>query len=80
MTAVIALIIGFLLGVAVFYRRPVGNLRIDQSDPADPPYLFLELSSDVGASFTKNMWCFGFGRKTFSRMNDSPYYGANPIF
>ena len=48
MTAVIALIIGFLLGASVFYRRPVGNLRIDQSDPADPPYLFLELSSDVG--------------------------------
>lgn len=48
MTAIITLIVGFLLGAAVFHRRPVGNLRIDRSDPADPPYLFLELSSDVG--------------------------------
>lgn len=48
MTAIITLIIGFLLGAAVFHRRPVGNLRIDRSDPDDPPYLFLELSSDVG--------------------------------
>ncbi len=48
MTAIITLIVGFLLGAAVFHRRPVGNLRIDRSDPTDPPYLFLELSSDVG--------------------------------
>lgn len=48
MTAIITLIVGFLLGAIVFRPRPVGNLRIDRSDPADPPYLFLELSSDVG--------------------------------
>ena len=48
MTAIITLIVGFLLGAAVFHRRPVGNLRIDRSDPTDTPYLFLELSSDVG--------------------------------
>lgn len=48
MTAIITLIVGFLLGAAVFHRRPMGNLRIDRSDPTDPPYLFLELSSDVG--------------------------------
>lgn len=58
MTIIIALIIGFLLGAIVFWPRPAGNLRIDQSDPADPPYLFLELSSDVGRFLHKKYVVF----------------------
>ena len=48
------LIILFLIGVsfgcvisnATNRKKPVGNLRIDKSDPDDGPYLFLELETD----------------------------------
>lgn len=48
MGVVIGILIGFVLGWAVCHRKPVGRLRVDHSDPSDPPYLFLELSTDVG--------------------------------
>lgn len=47
MNFVIGLVVGVLIGVIFFYRRPVGNLRIDRSDPSSAPYLFLELGTDV---------------------------------
>ena len=44
---------GFVIGVSVGYflhkmlhhEEPIGDLRIDESDPDDKPYLFLELKS-----------------------------------
>lgn len=43
-----AAISGF--AVAVYFKRhkekPVGDLRVDKSDPYDSPYLFLELNVD----------------------------------
>lgn len=49
-------VIGFVLGLAIMFialfpplkaafsrRRPIGDLRVDRSDPSDAPYLFLEL-------------------------------------
>lgn len=54
MNPIFALILGIVIGVVIGYflfsRRkdtPVGNLRIDQSDP-DGPYLFLELDQPIG--------------------------------
>lgn len=49
---IIAFLAGFLCGFAVSYiksshKEPVGDLRIDTSDPDDNPYLFLELSKDL---------------------------------
>jgi hypothetical protein len=43
-----ASILGFILGfiAASIYKKYVGTLRIDQSDPDDSPYLFLEMSED----------------------------------
>ena len=49
----ILITIGFILGLAVgyiiakiFYKdEPIGDLRIDESDPEDGPYLFLELKT-----------------------------------
>lgn len=44
---------GILLGVIIatiinsFNQRPLGNLRVDRSDPTSEPYLFLELDTDV---------------------------------
>ena len=44
-----SLIIGLLIGIVAggllsrFREKPVGSLRVDESDPDSGPYLFLEL-------------------------------------
>lgn len=48
MVGLLGLIVGFVFGVNVVYHfLKVGTLRVDQSDPFDEPYLFLELSRPV---------------------------------
>lgn len=45
----VGIIIGLVVRTLIFRRRyiPVGDLRIDRSDPTSEPFLFLELSTDV---------------------------------
>lgn len=54
---VIGICLGFAIGLVVsrfkYTSKPIGNLRIDNSDPDDGPYLFLELSSDSTPSVLK---------------------------
>lgn len=49
--------IGLLTGVVVAQlipkEKPIGVLRVDESDPTEEPYLFLELSQDVRSVRTK---------------------------
>ena len=49
--------VGLLTGVAATQlipkEKPIGVLRVDESDPTEEPYLFLELSQDVSAIRTK---------------------------
>lgn len=45
--AIIALVVGVCVGLAIRHQHPVGDLRVDRSDPLDAPYLFLELDTDV---------------------------------
>lgn len=45
--AVITLAVGIVIGVAIGSDHPVGDLRVDRSDPTSEPYLFLELDTDV---------------------------------
>lgn len=48
----IGLVIGFLVGRFVFRTakdKVYGYLRVDHSDPSDPPLLFLELRTSVEA-------------------------------
>ena len=40
LVAIIAAIINYKL---TFSKNTIGTIRIDQSDPEDPPYFFLEL-------------------------------------
>lgn len=40
-------IIGGVLSVIILQSRVIGHLRVDQSDPDDGPYLFLELFEKV---------------------------------
>ena len=46
---VVGIIIGLIVGTLIFRRRyiPIGDLRIDRSDPTSEPFLFLELGTDV---------------------------------
>lgn len=52
MEVVIAIIAGAIIGsLATFYSlraRFVGTLRIDNSEPDEPPRMFLELSKGLG--------------------------------
>lgn len=54
----IGILIGILIGAILFRRRPVGNLRVDHSDPTSGPYLFLELGTDVGTVIRKKYVTF----------------------
>ena len=49
----------FGIGISILIRHKhfVGTLRIDQSDPSDTPYLFLDLDRPVG-SFRKRRFVF----------------------
>lgn len=40
---VIGIMVGVLLSRFIFREKPVGSLRVDESDPDSGPYLFLEL-------------------------------------
>ena len=48
---VLLVLLGFMVGIVSFLVylivRSVGTLRVDQSDPTEPPYLFLELDKPV---------------------------------
>lgn len=53
-TMLVLLTVGFVLGLTIGYiasqimgrEEPVGDLRIDNSDPEEGPLLFLELDSN----------------------------------
>lgn len=45
--AVMCLMIGILIGKILFRPKQFGDLRVDRSDPDDPPHLFLELDADI---------------------------------
>ena len=48
MSLIIGLLIGVMVGVIlsrfIFREKPVGSLRVDESDPDSGPFLFLELN------------------------------------
>lgn len=52
MVTVVACIIGFIVGVIItsiiFHRLVIGNFRIDNSDPSEQPYVFLEMDAKSG--------------------------------
>ncbi len=56
--AVVAVIIGFIVGRVLPRDRPIGDLRVDQSDPTSAPYLFLELDTDVPSVMRKKYVTF----------------------
>lgn len=51
---IVGFVAGWLFGVYLYYSQPVGNLRIDNSDPDEGPQLFLELYADASPKALKN--------------------------
>ena len=51
MEFVVVFIVGAIFGAILMrnisYSRSIGSLRVDQSYPDEPPYLFLELEKNV---------------------------------
>lgn len=51
MDRVIIFLVGVLIGTIIYgwavRHAQIGTLRIDQSDPGDQPYLFLELHKPI---------------------------------
>lgn len=45
--AIVSVIVGVVIGRLTHRERPLGDLRVDRSDPTCEPYLFLELDTDV---------------------------------
>lgn len=45
--AIVSVIVGVVIGRMTHHEHPIGDLRVDRSDPSCEPYLFLELSTDV---------------------------------
>ena len=50
MWILLALAGGILIGIVVstvfIYAKAIGSLRVDHSDPSEPPYLFLEVEKN----------------------------------
>lgn len=62
---VYGIVIGLAIGLIVGYfahrtpkSRVCGYLRVDHSDPSDPPLLFLELKTDVETVSRQKEVCF----------------------
>ncbi len=58
MEITIGILIGVLISVVLSHRRPLGNLRVDRSDPTSEPLLFLELDTDVRTIMRKKRVVF----------------------
>ena len=69
MLEVLLFLLGFMVGIASFLVylivRSVGTLRVDQSDPTEQPYLFLELDKPVESVTNKKYVLFRVIKKNF---------------
>ena len=69
MMEVLLVLLGFMAGIVSFLVylivRSVGTLRVDQSDPTEQPYLFLELDKPVESVINKKYVLFRIIKKNF---------------
>lgn len=61
----IGVIIGMVGSLIYFSTVAIGTLRIDQSDPSEAPYLFLELDKPVESIMDKKRVLFRVNKKNF---------------
>lgn len=71
---VLLVLFGFVGGIAFFLiylaTRSIGTLRVDQSDPTEPPYLFLELDKPVENIVKEKYVIFRVNKKNFIDSQD----------
>lgn len=69
MIEVLLVLLGFVGGMTVFLiclaTRSIGTLRVDQSDPTEQPYLFLELDKPVESVINEKYVIFRVNKKNF---------------
>ena len=69
MLEVLLFLLGFMVGIVSFLVylivRSLGTLRVDQSDPTEQPYLFLELDKPVETVTNKKYVLFRVIKKNF---------------
>ena len=69
MIEVLLVLLGFVGGMTVFLiclaTRSIGTLRVDQSDPTEQPYLFLELDKPVESVINKKYVVFRVNKENF---------------
>ena len=69
MMEVLLVLLGFIGGMVFFLiclaARSIGTLRIDQSDPTEPPYLFLDLDKPVESIIKEKYVLFRVIKKNF---------------
>jgi hypothetical protein len=61
----IGILVGIVCTTVATRTKLVGSLRVDMSDPDDGPYLFLELSKDIGEIYRKKYVMFKVSLKNF---------------
>ena len=66
---VLLVLLGFVCGMVFFFiclaTRSIGTLRVDQSDPTEQPYLFLELDKPVESVINEKYVIFRVNKKNF---------------
>ena len=69
MLEVLLVLLGFVGGMTVFLiclaTKSIGTLRVDQSDPTEQPYLFLELDKPVESVINEKYVIFRVNKKNF---------------
>lgn len=69
MMEILLVLLGFVGGMVFFLiclaARSIGTLRIDQSDPTEPPYLFLDLDKPVESIIKEKYVLFRVNKKNF---------------
>lgn len=69
MMEVLLVLLGFVGGMVFFLiclaARSIGILRVDQSDPTEQPYLFLELDKPVESVINEKYVLFRVVKKNF---------------
>lgn len=61
----IGILVGIVCTTVATHTKSVGCLRVVTSDPDDGPYLFLELSKDIGEIYRKKYVIFKVSLKNF---------------
>lgn len=74
----VGILIGLLVSRFIFKDKPIGSLRVDQSDPDSEPYLFLELDpGGMNDIYKKQSVRLRVKIKITFRTNNTFYYERN---